>query len=635
MTFADFSRQLAELDKVAARLEKTKLLAETFRLLDEDEIPPACYLMLGSLVPEYQSLEFQLSTKMVLRALAELKLVGADRDADENDRQRELERLTEEYKRLGDIGALAEKVVQRIAQNPAKKTTKNSAKKTAQKPAQKTDASADSVPLLDVYRQLKKIAEESGPGSQQSKRAGLARLLRRLDAVSAKYVTRMVIGRLRLGFSTMTMLDGLSWAVNGDKTDSKQLEQAYQRRADIGRLAQEYLADGPSSDRQQTLDDIQVEVGIPVVPALCQRLDTAAEILEKLGGTVIAEPKYDGLRVQLHIDKKAQPPIQVFTRSLDNVTRMFPEARQVIEQVKCQTCILDGEAISYHPQTGVLRPFQDTMQRKRKHGIADKADELPVRFYFFDVLAVNGRSLINQPLTERQQQLQELLPPSTSRQATNHQTTSPQTANHQTTVAMTAAETFTDAGRLRAFHTEQLAAGLEGAVIKRPAGSYSSGRKGWNWVKIKEAEGTTGKLRDTIDAVVLGYYFGRGKRTEFGVGAFLAGVPVASGERRGMIVTIAKIGTGLSDEQLRQLKTKADRLQTNQADSRYQVPKELAPDVWTEPRLVTEIAADEITHSPLHTAGVALRFPRLIKFRADKNADQATTLEEVKQLSDL
>jgi len=204
-----------------------------------------------------------------------------------------------------------------------------------------------------------------------------------------------------------------------------------------------------------------------------------------------------------------------------------------------------------------------------------------------------------------------------------------------------------DPKEIQDFHGQQLGAGLEGVVMKQVDGVYQSGRKGWNWVKMKEAEGTMGKLSDTLDVVVLGYYRGKGKRTGFGVGAFLVGIRDDTGNDEGVstnlgsvstsdvLKTVSKIGTGLSDEQFAELKTKADALTTpqNEQPSNYDVPKELFPDVWLQPGLVVEIAADEITQSPLHSAGLALRFPRLVKFRDDKSWQDATTLSELRAIT--
>ncbi len=154
---------------------------------------------------------------------------------------------------------------------------------------------------------------------------------------------------------------------------------------------------------------------------------------------------------------------------------------------------------------------------------------------------------------------------------------------------------------------------------------------GLAWVKIKEAEGQRGKLNDTLDCIMLGYYRGKGKRQSFGIGALLVGV---LDQDTGKIKTLSKIGTGLTDDQFRAIKQLADQYRSpqNQANPQYDFKKELKADVWIEPNLVLEIAADEISQSPSHTAGVALRFPRLVTIRQDKNWQQATTLQELKEI---
>jgi DNA ligase-1 len=169
--------------------------------------------------------------------------------------------------------------------------------------------------------------------------------------------------------------------------------------------------------------------------------------------------------------------------------------------------------------------------------------------------------------------------------------------------------------------------GLEGALVKQIEGKYMPGRTGFNWVKFKEAEDSRAKLADTIDVVIMGYYLGKGKRSDFALGAFLVGV-----KNNENIVTLAKVGTGISDEQFKELGARLRSCETKNIPVEYQVPKVLEPDVWVDPKVVVEVAADEITISPTHTAGYALRFPRMVKFRDDKSTTTITTLEEVKSM---
>lgn len=599
MQFAEFSHYLEKLEQTSSRLEMTGQLAEIFKKLDPSEVQQASYLLEGRLVPQYTSLEFQLSVKMILRSLARVLSTRAPAEVagettslfGETDWSAAEAEVLKRYKQLGDVGLVAEAVG--IENN----------RKTAD----------EKLSITQVYDALTEIARDGGEGSQERKVNKLVTLLDALDPLSAKFVTRIIVGTLRLGFSTMTLLDGLSWSVTGSKAESSLLEAAYQKKADIGKLAATYLTPATTEERQKALADYSVEVGIPVAPQLCQILASSEEVIEKME-EVMVEAKYDGLRVQIHIRKNgingdAKTRVKVFTRNMEDASHMFPELEQLADQLKVDSVIFDGEAIGYDPKTGKLLLFQDTMTRKRKHDIAETAKSIPLKFFIFDVLALDDKSFLVTPLHERKAQLANILKDSEQ-------------------FIKTAYITTTHPKELQNFHEEKLAEGLEGVVIKQVDSPYQSGRKGWYWVKMKHAEGEKAKLKDTLDCVVMGYYVGRGKRTSFGIGAFLVGV--LTNEKT--VVTIAKIGTGISDEQLRDLKERCDSLKSDKQPAVYSVSKDLVPDVWLEPQLVTEIAADEVTRSPNHTAGIALRFPRLIKIRDDKGWQDATTVEDVKQI---
>ncbi|GIK84450.1 MAG: putative DNA ligase [Patescibacteria group bacterium] len=602
MLFSDFAKRLEILEQTNSRLEMMYQLSDAYKSFEKDEIKVASYLMQGSLVPAYLSLEFQLSVKMVIRALAQL-YAEYSRDSGsgvslfgEVDDSSSVQQVTKLYKSSGDVGIVAFEVVTGWLKTDSAKQK-------------------NSVSVVQVYEKLVEIAQEGGAGSQDRKLQKLVELLKSSDPISAKFITRIIVGKLRLGFSAMTILDALSWAVAGSKTHRVLLENAYQNRADTGELAQVYLqlaADEHNdlSAIEKKLDEkYEVATGIPVVPALCQRLNSAHEIIEKMG-TVIAEPKYDGLRVQIHYSKKGfenGTHIRAFTRNLDEVTHMFPELSQLDSVLKVAECVLDSEAIGYDPKTEKLLPFQETITRKRKHDVGEASEKVPIRFFVFDVLSSGNNSLIKKTLRERKELLKDII-------------------KENRTIKITDYITTADPTKLHSFHEKKLQEGLEGAVIKQIDSHYQSGRKGWSWVKIKESEGSSGKLKDTLDLVVMGYYVGRGKRSQFGVGAFLVGVINEKQE----VKTIAKIGTGLSDEQFRELKQRGDTLAVKMQPKEYEVEKSLIPDMWMRPELVVEIAADEITKSPTHSAKVALRFPRLVGFRDDKNWTDATTITELK-----
>jgi DNA ligase-1 len=590
MTFTVFAQHLRKIEKTSSRLEMTELLAKLFEELDPEEIPPAIYLSLGRLVPQHQSLEFQLSEKMVMRSIAKHLARHPDLYGEnlpvgnlfaENDEHLFADKVKKLYKQIGDIGEVAEQLFEKSYRKNLEPS------------------------LLEIHQELSKVAAAEGQGSQERKVDGLLAVFEKLDPVSIRFVGRIVVGKLRLGFSTMTILDALSWVKHADKSASKQLEELFQRKADLGLLAQMYLGD--KYDLEDLKEKYQVSLGIPVMPALCQRLNSAEEIIEKMG-EVIVEPKYDGLRIQIHLgkDKDGKRWVRSFTRNLEETSHMFPELERALDEFDLETGILDGEVVGVDKKTGSILSFQQTATRRRKHGVEEKAEEIPVKFFLFDVLMKDGGGLLDKPLTERKKILKKIVPDSETFVNTPYSITS-------------------DPEELQKFHIEQLAQGLEGAVIKNPNSRYKSGRKGWRWVKIKEEEGATGKLSDTLDCIVMGYYRGRGKRASFGLGAFLVGL-LGDDEQ---IYTVAKIGTGLTDDQFKELKNRLDKLEVDDKPTQYDLDKNLNPDIWVKPDLVVEIAADELTKSPIHTAGKALRFPRLVRFRDDKNWEQATTVKEL------
>ncbi len=598
MKFQTLAQKLNEIEKYTSRLKITALLAELWQQTEGEEARAIANLIQGQLRPAYDSLEFSLSEKMVARALTKLVTAhgglketgGMNVDLfGEADEESLTEQIKGKQRQTGDWGETTALVVNDLELKRENELT-----------------------VLQVYEKLVQIASTSGEGSQEDKLLQLVALYEKLDGESAKVVSRMVIGKLRLGFALMTILDSLSWTATGGKEETKELEEIYQKKADVGLLVESYLALLPLNSRERLAklrEDYRLEWGVPIMPALCQRLNSSTEIIEKME-KVIAEPKYDGMRIQIHIRKCGNnAEIKAFTRSLEDVSLMFPELKKLAEILEVKEAIFDSEAVGFDAESGKMLAFQETMTRRRKHGVDQKSQELPMKFFIFDILDFNGKDLISTPLLERKEILAKVI--------------------GDTQWSVLAPMMITgDAEELHRYHQEQLARGLEGVVMKQVDSVYQSGRKGWTWVKIKEEEGSRGKLNDTLDLVVMGYYFGKGKRHGFGVGAFLVGVP----DGKGKFLSISKIGTGLTDEQFRELKQKSTQLEVKEAPAEYEVNKVITPDVWLAPELIAEIAADEMTKSSIHTSGYGLRFPRLIRWREDKTPEQATDVEQLKEI---
>ena len=566
MTVSELSTYLDRLESTSSRNELVKTLAELYLKSSPVEIQPLTYLIQGRLVPFFEPVEIGLGEKLVIAAIAQAFATPAD----------EVAKL---FGRLGDLGLVAAKL--------------------------SAHGSSAELPVTEMHARLLEIAGAAGAGSVEKKRSLFAALLKQVDPNSAKHLVRIALGRLRLGIGDPTVLDALSFARKGDRSLRPVLEGAYNRASDLGLIAKTFWSGG-----EDDVNALKVTVGRPIRSQLAERLPNPEAVIKKLG-LVAVQPKYDGIRVQIH---KNGSVVRVFSRNLEDYTVMFSELTTAARGLKDETLILDGEAIAYSKELEEYLPFQLTASRRRQHGIEQAALELPLVAFVFDILYRNGRDLTELPYEERLALVDEVIAGST--------------------VLLPAPIIKTDSVEvLTKTLLDSISQGLEGVVVKRPESKYQAGARNFNWVKLKRH--TSGELNDTVDLVLLGYYFGKGKRAEFGVGALLAGVYDAENDR---FATITKLGTGLSDAEWRQIRERADKLQVEQRPAR--VDSILVPDVWLKPEVVVEVMADEITPSPRHTAGkigdepgFALRFPRVVSFRgADKGPEDATTVKEIAQL---
>lgn len=571
MKFKDLAVYLEQIENTSSSNEIIVLTAEMIQELTPEEVPFALYLMLGILGPAYDTVEFGLSDKLVARAVAHA--LGRD-----------ITEIGHSYKQTGDLGSVYAEVGNRISKN---------------------------LSIAEVYEQLHKIAHINGKGSVDTKINTLAQLLHSLDQLEGKYVIRIILERLRTGLADAKILDALSWVLAGDKSLRKDIEGAYNVLPDIGKVAQRVLKDGVKG-----LTHVTATPGTPIRPAQSERLPTPAHIVEKLGIFAV-EPKMDGFRVQIHVFGKGdERQVRLFSRNLNEMTHMFPDIVEAAAKLPVQEGIFDSEAVAFNPDTTEYLPFQDTVKRRRKHGVEEMSIRVPLRVFLFDMLYLNGQALLDTPAGERFAYLTAL----------DYST--------QSVIEVTRHDVVNSEVQLRTLFDLYVSEGLEGVMCKKLEAEYQAGSRNFNWVKYKRA--TDQALNDTVDVVVMGYYAGQGQRNRFGIGAFLVGV---HDEESGMFQTLAKIGTGLSDEQWKDMKQRLDLCRTDDAPKTYAVHQNLAPDVWTLPKVVVEVAADEITRSPIHTAakgegtlngsGLALRFPRLVRVRDDKNPFDTTTPAEL------
>jgi DNA ligase 1 len=559
------SGRLALVDRLAALLSSTPITL----------LPTVCYLCQGMIAPEFAGIDLGLAEKLAIRAVA--TATGSDP-----------QHVAATVRETGDLGQAAELLL--IAQ-------------AADRPA--------SLEVQAVVDTLHDIAAAEGTGSQGRKLDLLAGLLGEATPLEARYLLRLVTGRLRLGVGTPTILDALAQVHAGGRADKPVLERAYNICCDLGQVASALAAGGIAA-----VEQIHVQPGKPVRAMLAQRLSDAEEILAKLGGRCAAEYKYDGVRVQAH--RTADGSIELFTRRLERVSNQFPDVVEVLAAgLGPAEAIVEGEVVAFDPVAGELRPFQEVMFRRRKHGIAAAARDVPVSLFCFELLYADGQDLTTMAYPQRRQRLAEAITQSDRLRLT------------------TASEVATPVALDAAFE-QAVTDGCEGLVCKslNAEAGYQAGARGWLWIKLKRDYRT--ELSDTVDLVVVGAFAGRGRRRGVYGALLLAAYDPGADTFR----TVSKCGTGFTDADLAALPARLAPMATHERPARVEARQE--PDFWFEPGLVLEILSAELTLSPNYTAGwgqikddagLAMRFPRFTgRWRDDKSAEDATTTQELVDL---
>ena len=366
---------------------------------------------------------------------------------------------------------------------------------------------------------------------------------------------------------------------------------------------------------------------------LVERAKESAEIIKRYKQVYI-QPKYDGLRCQIHIfnnniqtskykpiwtkyisnttnsslfqkEKETLKTVKLFSRNLEEITHMFPDLVANLMQSNINNTIFDSEIVGIDKDGNFLN-FQDTIKRKRKHDISDTQIKIPIKCYIFDCMYYE-KSIINTSTSQRLNQVDNLV----------------KNNDLYVKAPTNLVENFEEIDEL---FIQYVSKGLEGIIAKNPSSNYQPGLRNFEWIKLKKS--TNKQFADTLDVVVLGYYLGTGRRTQFGLGTLLTGILKSRDSNE--IVTIAKVGTGISDQQLKSIKQQLDKNKLDSVPNNVNIPKELTPDVIVEPSIVCVVEADEISKSDIHTSGLSLRFPRLIEFgRTDKGVGDITTLTEI------
>ena len=574
MFYATLVETYERLEATSKRLEMTDILAELLREAEPDELEEVIYLTQGKIHPDWKGEpEIGIAEKMAIGTMA--RASGLKRE--------EVEELVAE---TGDIGLTAERALRgkRIGRLGGKRLT-----------------------VSDIYNALDQIARESGKGSSGRKMDRLVRLIADASPLEARYLTRTVVGALRLGVGDMTILDALARAFTDSAENRDLLERAYNLTSDLGHVAGALAASG-----LETIVEVKVNVGKPIRMMLAQRLSTPQEIVEKLGGRCSAEYKLDGERFQIH---KKGGDIQIYSRRLENITHMYPDAVEMARvHVKAEEAIIEGEAVAVDPETDEMRPFQTLMQRRRKYRIREMMEKLPVAVFLFECLYADGEDLTLKPYPMRRDRLKEIV------------------EETERFKLVRAVETPVP-NELERFFEEAIADGCEGLVVKSTADNsiYRAGARSWLWVKLKRSYQS--KMVEPVDLVVVGAFHGRGRRAG-SYGALLAATYDPDAD---VFRTVCKVGSGFTDEDLGRLPGMLEEYRRE--DRHPRVDALLEADIWFSPSLVIEVLGDEITLSPIHTcafnrmrekSGLAIRFPRFTgRWREDKAPEDATQIDEI------
>lgn len=571
MDFGRLVDAFVQLEATSSGNQMIQILSELFRKTPPAIIDIVSYFIQGGVVAEYEDVNLNIGERLMAEAIA--RASGRERSM-----------IDELYIAKGDYGLVAEEVLE-------------------------SKTGATELTVKTVHDELLMVAQASGKGSQEAKLNHLAQLLAKSTPLEAKYIVRIALGTLRLGVGTMTILNALAVTFAGEKKKKALLEKAYNLCGDIGLIART-LAEGGLEGIQK----IQIQVGHPIKMMAAQRVQLLQELFEKMPHGFAVEFKYDGERVQCH---KQGEKVTIYSRNLENITHQYPDVVEYIQKsIRAEEAIVEGEVVALVPgATDEFQEFQVLMSRKRKYDIEKYVELIPTKLFLFDLLYVNGESVMERSYPERRELLEKI-------------------TRRSERVELAQALFSSDLEEIESFFNEAVERGFEGIVAKScaPDAIYRAGAREWSWIKWKRDYSQ--ELVDTFDLAVVGGFAGRGKRS----GTWGAVLCAAYNPDLDRFETLCKVSTGFSDEELERLPSmfKSDEREERPA----RVYSKLTPTRWFEPRFVVEVQGAELTRSPIHTcgansdnaAGIALRFPRFIRFREDKSPEQTTSTAEIQAM---
>jgi DNA ligase-1 len=536
MLFMDFSRVCEQLEGTAGRLDMIDIISRVLPGLAPEELPVFVRFVMGRIFPDWSSRKLGIGPNLLYIAIG--YVAGMKK-----------EEVVEKINTTGDAGLAIEDLLSIKSQ---------------------TTFFHEELDIVRVYNELIAIADMEGKKSQREKLLAVRRLLANAHPLEGRYLARIMLEELRIGVGEGSVRDAIAKAF---AVDPKLVEHAMQALNDTGEVAR--LAKlGPSA-----LQDVHITLFHPVRMMLAQQ----GMIAEMIGehGRIVAEYKYDGSRFQFH---KKGNWARLYSRRLEDVTRSLPDVIEKLISATDHDVILDGEVIAI--KDGKPMPFQSVLRRfRRRHDIAEAQDAIEMVPVVFDILFLDGETLIDLPLMERRKRLENAV-----------------------SLYLAPQVVSSELEEIERTYKAALDAGHEGIMIKVPDSPYSPGQRGKNWIKIKPEV-------DTLDLAVIGAEWGEGKRAHV-FGSFLVACQDA-----GKLIPLSRVATGLSDEQLAEMYELL----------KDKVIRKSGKEVTFEPGLVLEVGYSELQVSPTYEAGFALRFPRVIRIRDDKGIADIETLESIRE----
>ena len=542
-SFQRFAELCQKVEGVSGSLEKIDLAAAFLADLDESELSIASSFIMGTLFSPSLDLVIGVGPSILYEALA--RACG-----------RSTEQISDMLRATGDPGLVAAAVVEK------------------RKPIGfAAFLGEESLSITDVYQRFLEVARSSGKRSQGAKVKNLQFLFSQATSLEAQYIARLAIEDMRIGMGVGGVRDALAKAFARNADD---VERAFNLTNDMGLVA--------VSARAGTLSDLSVMINHPIKMMLAQLGESIPAAMQEIG-LVALEWKYDGARVQIHKDGEK---VRIFSRRLEDVTASLPEIVQTAKRIRADSAILDGEAVAIG-KDGRPMAFQEILKRfRRKYNVEKLALQIPLHLFLFDLIYLDGKSVVDLPLTERRKLLERIASADPSILADQIQSDSPELAEK--------------------IYRQALDAGHEGLILKNPTSVYAPGKRGKNWLKIKP-------VMETLDLVVIGAKWGEGRRASF-LGSYRLG---CLDQLTGKLLDIGWVATGLTDEAL------ADLTET----FRELILVQKGMEVELKPAVIFEVAYEEIQKSQTYSSGYALRFPRLVTLRDDKSLEEADTLERV------